>query len=436
MRWKSLLACLIFSLAAVGCSGSGTAPPQAGGGEAPPSEVEVRIAAGEDTWPSEGQGAESTTFAYPLNVNVYEPLIVLGSDYSLNPGLAESWELVPPNTWRFHIRRGVKFHDGSDLTADDVMWSWAERQMEGRKLTTVVNTLGPDSVKMVDDYTVDITPAVPNLRLPEQILHPEGAIVPRGMHFDSTPPVGTGPFRVVDYLPGQTAVVERFEDYWGEKPQVGRMEVRFLPDAQTRIEALKSGEVDMALDVPPDSVPALESQGDFNIVRAPVGRNQLIYINTTGQPPHDLGADKAIRQAVSLAIDREAYVDVVFAGNAEPGRWMAPGRVLGPHADLVQPVPFDPDEARRILDEAGWRPGGDGIRVRDGRRLELTLIGWAEVPAAAFQFLQAQLKDVGIDVRIQQAPDTPTYRTYYQDTKFDLDLEVPNQNDGNPAFLP
>jgi ABC-type transport system substrate-binding protein len=115
---------------------------------------------------------------------------------------------------------------------------------------------------------------------------------------------------------------------------------------------------------------------------------------------------------------------------------MAPSFVLGRYAETVPPPRYDPAEARRILDEAGWRPGGDGIRVRDGRRLVLELIGWAEVTPAAFQVIQAQLREVGIEATIKKAPDQATYANYYRNTQFDLDLEVPNQNDGNPAFLP
>jgi len=382
------------------------------GGAAIDEDATLTIAGGEDRWPGEGQGAESTTFAYPLNVNPYETLIRLGSDYSLQPALAERWELIEPNTWRFHLRRDVTFHDGSELTADDVMWSWAERQLEGQKLSTVTNTLGPDSVQMIDEYTVDFTPIVPNLRLPEQILHPEGAILPRGKHFDDPEPVGTGPFRVVDYTPAEQVTVERYDDYWGDPARIAGFTVRFLPDPQTRIEALRAGEVDLALDVPADAVSTLESDDSFSIIRAPAGRNQVLYVNITGEAPHDLTAEPAVRQAIARAIDRESYVDTVFDGNAEPGRYMAPAAVLGDFADRVQPGTYDPDEARRLLDEAGWIEGADGIRERDGRRLALDIIGWAEVSLTAYQLLQAQLADIGIELTIKQAPDQPTYRTF------------------------
>lgn len=401
----------------------------------PDLNAELRIAAGEDQWPAQGVGAKSSTFSYPLNVNVFEPLIILGSDYSLQPGLAEKWELIKPNTWRFHIRKGVKFHNGHVLTADDVLWTWGVRQMDGKTMSTVVNTLGPDSVKQIDDYTIDITPKTPNLRLPEQILHPQGSILQRGQHPDTNPPNGTGPFKVVEYVKADHVTVERNEDYWGTKPKVKRITFRFLPDAQTRIQALRAGEVDLVMDVPPDATRSLESAG-FHVVRSKPGRNQLIYLYRNGASPHDITSDKVVRQAISLSIDRAAYVTTVFDNNAEPGRAMAPVAVLGKAADQVPAPVYDIAKAKQLLDGAGWVAGGDGIRVKNGRRLSLELIGWAEVSSTAFELLQSQLKAVGIDVVIKKAADTPTYQSYYRENKFDLDLEVPNQNDGNPAFLP
>src|SRR5262249_1968700 len=148
---------------------------------------------------------------------------------------------------------------------------------------------------------------------------------------------------------------------------------------------------DFLVDAPPDTVASIERDARFRVVRARPGRNQLIYVNKTGKAPNDLGADRVIRQAVTLAFDRKAYVDAVFEGNAQPGRWAGPAFVLGKFAEAV-PVPrYDPAGARRLLDEAGWRPGADGIRASDGRRLTLELIGWAEVSPAAFQVIQAQL---------------------------------------------
>src|SRR5262245_65820567 len=123
MRWSGLASMLLIALASVAS--------QAQQSPSFDPEAEVRVAAAADDWPPEGADAKATTFAYPLNVNVYETLIALGSDYTLRPGLAERWELIPPGTWRFHLRRGVRFHHEHAFTADDVIWAWGDRQMAG-----------------------------------------------------------------------------------------------------------------------------------------------------------------------------------------------------------------------------------------------------------------------------------------------------------------
>ena len=394
----------------------------------------VRLAYSEDDWVPNGVGVKSTTYMYQLNMNVYEPLIYLGADYTLKPGLATSWQQTDPMTWRFHLRQGVKWHDGSPFTVDDVVYTWGTRQKQGATLSTVASTL--DHVTKIDDFTIDFVTKTPNYRLAQQIVHPEGAIVQVGKNFDSSPAIGTGPFKVVDYTPSQSADFLRWDGYWGPKAQVAGINLRFIPDDQTRIQALQSGQVDFIIGVPALSVAPIRANPKFKIVEAKQGRNQLIYINKDGVAPHSLGADPAVRQAVTLAIDRKAYVRTVFDNNADPGQWMAPPFVLGSAANLVSAVSYDPAKAKQVLDSAGWTAGSSGIRSKNGQQLQLDLIGWAEVTNQAFQFVQSQLQAVGIGINIKQAADTPTYNNYYKNAQFDLDLEVPNQNDDNPAFLP
>ena len=421
---------LVGAILASACTGGGS--PEGGDADA----GAVRIVSSPDPWPAEGTGARSTTFVYPLNLNVYETLVVLASDLSPAPGLAARWELVDSDrTWRFHLRRDVVFHDGRPFTAEDVVWTWA-RQQEARKVTTVLDTLAPDSVRKVDDFTVDFTPAITNMRLPEQLAHPQAAVLPQGNNFDSSPPVGTGPFKVVEYRQNLSAAFERFDRYWGPKAGVRRVEISFVADPAQRVRALREGEADLLIDPPPEAVRSLAADKDLKVVRSEPGRTHVIYVNKTGVAPFDLGADPVVRRAVSLALDRGAYVDTVLHGDGEPGRWMVPRQVLGRSADLVQPVPADPAQARRVLDEAGWAPGPDGVRSRGGRPLNLTVVGWADVAPAAFEFVKARLGEVGIAVTVTAAPDQATFRGLYRDTEFDLDIELPSQNDANPAFLP
>lgn len=390
---------VVLALLAVACGGGGDGPAP---DEATPAvQGEIRVAAAEDVWPLWGPGPRSKTFAAPLNVNVFEPLVYLEPDDTLRPALAERWELVDAGTWRFHLRRGVQFHDGSPFGADDVVWSWTERQPMPRLAAT---TLGPGSVRKVDDHTVDFTPAVPNLRLPEQVTSLSAPIVPRGRHTDSTPPAGTGPFSVVDYRPRQRAVLQRFDGYWGQKAGVPRITFRFFPDVETRVEALQGGDVDVALEIPPDAVAGIEATKGVGILRSPAAIEHLLLLNRSGQGP---AREPAVRQAVSLALDPAAYVAAGLAGNGRPG---APGG-------------HDPAEAGRVLDAAGWRPGPDGVRARDGAPLHLVLIGGLQVPDAALTTVQSQLAQVGVRASVKHARDRLTYDEY-QLKEFDLDLHV------------
>ncbi len=412
-------------LACLGAACSGGGGDDSGGGE-PRRPGEIRIAVGEDIWPLTGTAASAKHFAAgELNVGVYEPLLSLGSDYSLRPGLAERWELMEPNVWRFHLRPGVRFHDGRPFTADDVVWSWTGREFLP---TAVSDTLA--TVSRVDELVVDFVTTAPNLRLPEQLVHPEGPIVPKGGHNDSTPPIGTGPWRVVDYRPRQRVEVERFEGYWGDKPTAERLTFRFQPDPQLRVLALTEGEVDVVTGLPRDAVPAVEADRDLHVVEAPPGATHVLSFNPSGPS----GADRTVRQAVALAVDRRHYVTEVLAGNGEPGRWTSPPAVLGPFSAVVEPPAFDPDRARRLLDDAGWKPGPDGTRVNGGRRLDLVLIGGPAVHEAGLRLVGAQLEDIGIHAALKKAADRVTYEGY-RDKPYDLDLTSPSQNDANPAFL-
>jgi ABC-type transport system substrate-binding protein len=408
-------------VAACSGGGDGSAP---SAGDARPGEV--RIGVGEDIWPLTGQGATSRHFAAgELNAGVYEPLVSLAPDFTVRPGLAERWEMVGPTTWRFHLRPNVTWHDGRRFEADDVVWSWTGREALLRSVSGTLQT-----VTKVDDLTVDFVSTVPNLRLPEQLVHPEGPIVPMGSHNDADPPVGTGPFKVVDYQPRRQLVVERFDGYWGPKARAERITFRFMPDPDIRLEALRRGEVDLVTGVPRDAVASVEADGRFRVVRAPPGATQVLSFSASGQ----FAADRALRQAVSLALDRRRYVAEVLGGNGEPGRWMSPPAVLGAAAASVAEPTFDPARARQVLDEAGWKVGAEGIRTSGARRLSLTFIGGPAVPEAGLRFVAAQLKDVGIETTVRKASDIRTGEQN-RDRGYDLELAMPNQNDANPAFL-
>lgn len=371
---------------------------------------------------------------YPLNPNVFESLVRLTPDYQIEPLLAESWEFVEPNTWRFTLRQGVTFHDGTPFTAEAVRWTM------GRIAASGGGVLGVDenSTVVIDDFTVEITPTRPNRRLPQQLNHPNNSIVAPNTEPAETR-VGTGPFREVEYAREDQYVVEAFDGYWGDAPGLSRITFRFIPDATTRVLALQSGEVDLIYEVPRESAQDLPSSGDFTLATSTVGAYEALYVNIHGAEPYDLGQDPAIREALAYAIDKETIVSGVWQGNAEISDTMIPPAILGSAADMITGTTFDPERARGLLDAAGWVAGDDGTRAKDGRRLTLTMVvGFpnAEIHRPMPEFVQAQLADVGIEMEIVQTPDTASYEERLGTGEGDLWAEAGSQNDGNPCFLP
>lgn len=371
---------------------------------------------------------------FPVNANIYEPLVYLAPDYSLQPMLATSWEFIEPNTWRFHLRQEVLFHDGSSFTAKDVKYS-IDRVVSARPS----GGLGPDSVVIVDDYTVDITPETPNRRLLQQLAHSSWGIMADGAN-PVTKAIGTGPFKYLEYRPEEYIQVLRHDAYWGDKAKVEGLTFRFIPDPNTRILSLQAGEVDVAVDIPREQTMDVESTMGLNITTSAVGAYSAIYINKSGQEGYDLGADPSIRAAIAHAIDKSLIVKDVWLGNAEINSSMIPERILGKHANLVKGSMYDPEEAKRILDEAGWLDSNnDGIREKAGRKLSLSLIvGYPtpEIHRPMPEIIQALLADIGIELRIETTPDTASYEARLVEGTGDLWAEIGNQNDANPCFLP
>jgi peptide/nickel transport system substrate-binding protein len=369
---------------------------------------------------------------YNLHTNACEPLVRLSPEYQVMPWLATKWEYRGDNTFRFFLREGVTFHDGSPMTAEDVKWT-LDRTARGKIGFSFIVT---DSTVIVDPMTVDITPAQPNLRLVEQLVHSTYAIIKNGSEL-SEQVICTGPWQVQEYVQGERIVLSRFENYWGTKPPLEQMTFRFFPDDNTRLLALQAGEIDFMMNLPREQVKTVNDTPGLKVVAAPIGRNMLLYLNIHGQEPYTLLQDRAVRQAIGQALDRTSLVEQVWENNAAAVQYMAPVSILGEHASLVQGFAYNPDAARALLEEAGWVDSdGDGVREKDGRPLRLTMIGWVEFDRATYEFIQANLADVGIAVEIVPSPDSASYTAKLNAGEFDIDLEGPNQNDANPIFLP
>ncbi len=413
------------------CGGGDTAAQRSGG--AAKRGGTLLVGAGQDGY-EQKPDTENRVGQYPLNANIFETLTGMTATYQVVPGLATKWELRPPNTWRFTLRRGVRFQDGTRFTADAVKYTFDRIADIGGGATAGLEKGG---TKVVDAHTVDVTPKFANKQLPLQIVHPQYGILAPGS-VPSKKPVGTGPFEFVGYQPDRQITVRRFAAYWGEKALLDEITFRFLPEANSRRLALQAGEVQLIFDAPREAAESLESKG-FRVETSPVGAYEACYQNISGKAGYTILQDGDVRHAVEYAIDRSTLVDGVLLGLAAKEQTMIPSRLLGEAASKIQGYTYDPGRARRLLDKAGWAPGGDGIRAKDGQPLRLELVNGfpsAKVHGDIPVFLQGQLKKVGIDVRIVKTADTSAYTARLNSGQGDLWLEQGSQNDANPAFLP
>jgi peptide/nickel transport system substrate-binding protein len=405
-----------------------------GDGDGGTESVERRLIVGVADDGYTTQGAEADVGQYPLNANIFEGLVRMDSNYEIQPVLATDWEFEAPNTWRFTLRQDVTFHDGTPFNAEAVKYTFDRVAKTGGGTPG----FGKDSTKIVDDYTVEVTPSFENRRLVEQLVHPQYSIIAPGSS-PAREPIGTGPFKFIRYDRQEQIVVERNDDYWGERATLEQITFRFLPEPNARRLALEAGEVDLILDVPREAVPDLEAKG-FVVDTSEVGAYSAMYQNISGQKGYTILQDVAVRKAIGYAIDREALVEGVLEGLASSEQTMIPARLLGEeNAAKIEGYAYDPEQAAQLLEDAGWTVGEDGIREKDGQPLNLELINGfptAQAHGAIPEFIQDQLRDVGIAVEIVKTPDTPAYEERLNSGEGDLWMEQGSQNDANPAFLP
>jgi len=312
----------------------------------------------------------------------YEGLTRYGPTYQVEPALATKWTYITPTQVRFELRHGVKFHDGTPFTADDVLFSFGRiRQPQG---TMQIYVTGIAEIKKIDDFTVDMLLSTPNPILLRNII--DFRIMSRAWaeknrttsvqdykakeeNFASRNVMGTGSYKITGWQPEQRITMTVNSDWW-DKPTGNVKEVIYTPikSDPTRVAALLSGDVDMLTDLPTQDVARLRGDPKLKVVDGPevrtiylapdVGSPELKYSNVKGRNPF---ADKRVRQALSMAIDREAIKRNIMRGLSIPaGIMVAPG-VNGNAADIDVPARLDIEAAKKLLTEAGYP---DGFEVR------------------------------------------------------------------------
>ncbi len=346
--------------------------------------------------------------------HVFEKLVGKDPKEQLKPLLAESWKTLDDLTWEFKLRKGVKWHDGSEFTADDVIASI-------KRIPTVPNspasfatyTRPITDVTAVDKLTLRIKTARPHPLLPNdmvavRIVPAKLAAAAKSEEFNSGKlMIGTGPFKFKEYVAGDRVVLERNDAYWGAKPHWKTVRMRMITNAPARVAALLAGDVQMIEAVPTADIARLEKDARVSVASAV--SNRLIYIHmdsardvspfVTGKDGKPLEKnpfkDVRVRQAVSIALDRNAIVSRIMEGQAQPAGQLLPDFFPGTSKRLTPPK-LDIDGARKLLAEAGY-PNGFAVTLHSPNNRYIN-------DEKAAQAVAGMLTRAGIDTKLEAMP--------------------------------
>ena len=336
---------------------------------------------------------------------IYDPLVRKDEHFDLQPWLATSWEHAEPNTWTFHLRPGVRFHDGHPLTSADVAWTL--QSMTNGTLVTAKS--GPfanvDRIDTPDPLTITLHTRTPDNSLLFNLSDGLFGVVEQGAGRDEgLHPVGTGPFRFVSQTQDKDVVLDRNPGYWAGAPFIPRVHFEVVPDAITAALELKKGSADCESNaITLDEVHALGDLPNVRVESAPA--SVVIYANFNVTDP--LLRDARVRQAVAFALDKPALIHALWRDQARPADSLLPPGHWARAADAELPqYSHDPARAIALLEQAGLRPDAHGIRLRFTLKTSTD-----EMTRVLAQAIQQQLAQVGIALTIRPAE----FGTFYAD---------------------
>ncbi len=349
---------------------------------------------------------------------VFDRLIMPDEKQQLKPGLATSWTAIDDLTWEFKLRKGVKFHDGSPFTADDVVFTFNRAPNVPNSPSSFATYLKGKTIKKIDDHTVHIStkkpfPLMPNEMMTFSIIskkHGEGATT--ADYNSGKAAIGTGALKFVEWVPGDRLVYARNDDYWGEKPEWDKIIIKPIKSNPARVAALLSGDVDFIDNVPPIDIARLKKDPKLNVMSSISNRVIYLHIDHLREDSPYVKAngggkiksplrDQRVRKAISLSINRDAIVDRVMEGVAIKAGQLLPKGFFGVSPNL-KPLEYDPKGAKALLKAAG---------VPDG--FELTIhapndryINDAKIAEAVAQMLSR--------IGIKTAVETMTKSVYFK----------------------
>lgn len=400
-KWWLTTIFLLVSFALIGCTGAD-------------SEVENNTDTVTLAWPRDiGEMSPHTynpsqLFAQSM---IYEPLVMYGKDGELKPSLAESWDVSEDGKeYVFHLRKDVKFSDGSDFTADIVKRNFDSIQ-KNMDLNGWLGFLSKiDQTEVVDTHTFKLTLTEPYYPTIQElaVVRPVRFLGEAGFPEDGDTsegvkkPIGTGPWILKEHKTDQYAVFKRNENYWGDVPSVKEIKVKVIPDAETRVLSFEKGDLDLLYGegvISIDALNQLKASGSYKTsLSDPVATRQLV-MNTNKEQL----SDERVRQALHYGFDKEAMVEGVTSGLEEKADYILPTNLPYTAESDAAKITYDVKKAEQLLDEAGWKlPKGETIRQKDGKPLKMELMydSAESIQKAMAETLQSEWSQIGVQLDI------------------------------------
>ena len=352
-----------------------------------------------------------------LLLHIFEPLVKRDANQKMIPALATSWRAIDDLTWEFKLRKGVKFHDGTPFTAEDVVATYKRVPNVPNSPSSFATFTKPIvETKVVDPYTIVFKTAAPHVLLPSDL----GSvyIIPKAIaekaateDFNSgKAAIGTGPYKFVEYVPNQRVVMKANYGYWGGEEPWDKVTFKILTNPAARVAALLSGDVQMIETVPTSDIAKLSSDKDFSL--ADKVSNRVIYVHLNqwndktvpfvtakdGKPlDKNPFKDVRVRKALSMAINRDAIADRIMEKKAVPAAQLLPDFFYGTSKKL-KPPKYDPEGAKKLLAEAGY-PNGFAMTIHGPNN---RYINDDKIAQAIAQFYSR----AGIDAKVETMPSS------------------------------
>lgn len=399
---KAFVLFMITVLACVSLAGCGSSSKSSVLDQERKANNEITVAIAQDLGESLDPHGSISAGTREVLFNIYEGLFKTGSDGSLIPAVAESYEISEDGlTYTFKIRDGIKFHNGNPVTTDDVLYSISRCAENSGDAALVSAFSAIKDAKAIDEKTVTFSLEQPNLELVYYLTAP---IVPKDNDKIDTVPVGTGPFKYASRSAQENFVVERFDDYWGEPAKLSKVTYQIFTDATALVIAINAGTVDLCAHLTSSQTAQLGS--DYTILEDTMNLVQAVYLNNSYEPLKN----EKVRQALAYAIDRDVIKDMVSDGHGvSVGSSIYPKLEKYFMPELVDKYPYDPEKAKELLAEAGYPDGFD---------LSIAVVSSYQPHMDTAEVVVELLNSIGINASVQPMDNATWISEVYTNRDF------------------